>query len=129
MASQSQVLGFFCSLRFQGRTWAGTQGARPPPLRRANLILYLLAFLFLRQSTFYLSLHCTHPNSNVTKRNKLYSDSQQYPSKLCLIKYLIKYPWRPFWKLIIFICGTCIFHLSIITSYCKKNTLKSHFCP
>ena len=28
----------------------------------------------------------------VRVRNKLYSDSQQFPSKLCLIKYYIKYP-------------------------------------
>ena len=38
-------------------------------------------------------------------RHNFNSDSQQYPSKLCLIKYCIKYRCFPFWKLSIFICG------------------------
>jgi len=46
------------------------EGAEPPaplskraPLRRGGslLILHLPAFPFLRQSTFYIALHCTHP--------------------------------------------------------------------
>ena len=34
---------------------------------------------------FYIALHCTHPNAKIKKRIKIYSDSQQYSSKLCLI--------------------------------------------
>ena len=61
----------------------------------ALLILHLLAFPFLRQSTFHIALHCTHPNYKIKKRNKIYSDSQQYPSKICLIKFVlnIHYLW------------------------------------
>ena len=39
------------------------------------------------------------------EKKKICSDSQQYPSKLCLIKHCIKYPCFPFWKLNIFCCG------------------------
>ena len=75
---------------------------------------HLLSFPFLRQSIFYIALHCTHPNLKVKKRIKIYSDSKQYPLKLCLIKYYIKLPCFLFWKLNIFICGfstkvTCAF--------------------
>ena len=39
------------------------------------------------------------------RKEKIYSDSQQYPSKLCLAEHCIKYPCFPIGKLIIFICG------------------------
>ena len=35
----------------------------------AHLILHLLAFPFLRQSTFFIALHWTYPNEQIKKRN------------------------------------------------------------
>ena len=49
-------------------------------------------------------------------RHHFNSDSQQYPSKLCLIKYCIKYPCFTFWKLNIFIC------VGLFTSIATKVT-------
>ena len=40
-----------------------------PPLRGALLKLNLLAFSFLRQSTFYIADHCTHPKLKDLEKN------------------------------------------------------------
>ena len=53
-------------------------------------------------------------------RHHFNSDLQQYPSKLCLIKYCIKYPCFPFLKLIIFICG---FSTKVTRSFLASETM------
>ena len=69
----------------------GDEPSGPPPytchLERGHLlggglsILHLLAFPFLRQSTFYIALHCTLPNYKIKKSNKIYSGSKTIPIK------------------------------------------------
>jgi len=51
----------------------------------ALLILHLFAFPFLSQSYILYCIACTYPIYKIKKRNQLYSDSQQYTSKRCLI--------------------------------------------
>ena len=85
---------------------------------RAFLILHLLAFPFLRQSNY--TLHCIAlPQTKRLRRLKIYSDSQQYPSKLCLIN--IKYSCFPFLKLIIFICG---FSTKVTRAFLASETME-----
>ena len=78
-----------------GHSWGG-----------ALLLLHLLAFPFLRQSS-YSTLHCIA----LTQTQKLRKELKYiYWFTTILFKalsdqlYYIKYPCFPFWKLIIFIC-------------------------
>ena len=90
-------------------TGAYELGGRAPlplcvPSLRGALILHLLAFLFLRQSTFFIALHWLHsPKLKELKFILIHKNVLQ--SSHCLMKYCIKQPCFPFWKQNIFICG------------------------
>ena len=97
-----------------GRTRGGrTPGS--PPLRVSSLkgglswrgsFNITSACMSLPQAIYILHCIALHsPKLKHIKRIEIYSDSQQSPSKLCLIKYCIKNPCFPFWKLKIFIFG------------------------
>ena len=71
--------------KFRGVRSGG--GAEPPgPAWRGSFnITY--ACISLPQAIYILHCIALHsPKLKIKKRNKIYSDSQQYPSRLCLIK-------------------------------------------
>ena len=96
------------------------RGAEPPgPARRDSFDITYACFPFLKQSIFCIALHS--PKLKIKKRNKIYSDSQQNPSMLGLIKCCIKYPCFPFRKLIIFICG---FSTKVTRAFLASETME-----
>ena len=99
--------------------YEGGGRAPHPPIRVPSLRGVLMGGSFnitsssgnLHSTLHYIALTQT---KRLRKKIKIYSDSQQYPSKLCLIKYCIKNPCFSFWKQNIIICGfstkvTCAF--------------------
>ena len=109
MYNVKQLLNWTHNLLISRAYKGGGWGARPPWGRHTwggGSFNITSACFFLPQAIY--NLHCIALHSPILKdseRKKLYYDSQQNPSKLCLIKYCIKYPCFPFWKLMIFICG------------------------
>ena len=91
----------------------------PAPRGGTLLILHMLVFPLLKQYIFCIALHS--PKLKIKKRNKIYSDSQQNPSMLGLIKCCIKYPCFPFRKLIIFICG---FSTKVTRAFLASETME-----
>ena len=95
------------------------EGGSPPPWGGGSFCLH-----FPSSGNLHSTLHCItldHRNYKIKKRNKICSDSQQYPSNLFLIKYCIKHPCFPFWKLNIFICG---FSTKVTRAFLSSETME-----
>ena len=117
---------------FQGRTRGGAEVHGPPEggTNGGGSFNITSACISLPQAIYILhsTLHCIALHSPILKdseRKKLYYDSQQNPSKLCLIKYCIKYPCFPFWKLMIFICG---FSAKVTHTFLASETTEKWRC-
>ena len=98
---------------------SGGRALRPPPLTRATLrggtywgvgdFQYYICLHFPSSGNLLSTLHCIALFQTIRLRKAIkYTRVQkQYPSKLCLIKIALNIrPCFPFWKLIIFICGS-----------------------
>jgi len=87
------------------RDWKqGGEGGRVPlPPYLMWPFQYYICLHFPSSGNLHSTLHCIAltQTKRLRKEIDIYSDSHQYASKLCLIKYCIKYPCFPFWKVII----------------------------